>query len=370
MSRSQFGTVQAVSDGKWRIFWQQGGRKRSKTIHGSREDAEIALAQHKLDSKGTVEDVTLNEYWKIAVEPTFINLSERTIYDYERLWTVELQPRFGSCRFSQLNWRFVERNLQEIASAVVQRDSYRLLKKVCNLALRDGLLKSNPVDRSIRLKPYKKKEKVVFLPDELFQIIEKGHKYKHFYCVMLEIGGGLRHEEACAVTQGDISRLEQGGRLYAVINIDKALTTVGGKKVLKGTKNGFSVREVVIGEPFASVLLSMVDRLPISDPATHQANPVTISRNWKRYCANNDIRYAPFSNMRTMFSTLHAEAGSLDSLVSLAMGHSGGTTRSRNYMAQTRAGMILIADSYTDYMYESVRTKTDLDRFIPENASE
>ena len=357
MSRSQFGTIQKLAPDKYRIFWQQGGRKHSETVHGSREDAETALAMHKLDSKGTVADVSMREYWKIAVVPTLSSLSERTRYDYVRLWRVELEPRFGDLRFSQLNWRLAERKLQEISSPVVQRDACRLLKKLCNLAMRDNLLKSNPIDRSIRLKPYKKKDKVVYTPQELMEAIEKGRNHRHFYCVLLEIGGGLRHEEACAVTQGDLEPFEQGGRLYVAVRIDKALTCVGGRKVLKDTKNGFSVREAVLGEPFASELLSMADRLPIADPMMFQANPMTISRNWKRYCANNGIRYAPFSNMRTMFSVLHAEAGSIDSLVSLAMGHSGWTTRSRNYLAQTRAGMVLIADNLTDYLYDNVLTK-------------
>ena len=350
MSRSQFGTIQQVKPDKYRIFWQQGGRKRSETVHGSREDAEIALARHKIDAKGAVSDVRMSDYWKIAVEPTFWSLSERTEYDYRRLWRVELEPRFGNSRFSELNWRFVERNLQEIASPAVQRDCCRLLKKVCNLAVRDGLLLVNPVDRSIRLKPHRKREKVVYTPSELPEIFERGMRYKHFYCVLLEIGGGLRHEEACAVTQGDLEPFEQGGRRYVAVKVDKALTSVGGKKVLKDVKNGFSVREAVIGEPFASRLLSIADRLPAADPMTYQANPITISRNWKRYCANNGIRHAPFSDMRTMFSTLHAEAGSIDSLVSLAMGHSGWTTRSRNYLAQTRAGMVMIADNLSDYL--------------------
>lgn len=348
MSRSQFGTIQAKGDGVWRVFWQQGGRKRSKTVHGSREDAEIFLARMKLDSKGSVDDVKLSEYWDIAVVPTFDSLSPRTIYDYNRLWRVELAPLFGSCRFSELNWRFVERNLAEISSPTVQHDAFRLLKKVCNLALRDGLLKSNPADRSIRLKELKKRPKLTYTCEELLEVLRNGRNHKHFYCVLLEIGGGLRHEEACAVTRDDLETFSQGGRTYVAVEVDKALTTVGGKKVLKGTKNGFSEREVVIGEPFASELLSMADRLPESPES--QANPVTISRNWKRYCANNGIRYVPFAHMRTMFSTLHAEAGSLDSLVSLAMGHSGGTTRSRNYLKQTRAGMILIADNLTDYV--------------------
>ena len=358
MTRSHFGTIQVISDDKCRIFWSQGGRKRSKTVYGGVEEAELLLARMKLESKGAVADVTLSEYWKIAVEPTFDTLAERTVHDYERLWRVELAPQFGDFRFSQLNWRTVERGLGEISSPAVQRDCYRLLKKVCNLAVRDGLLRTNPVDRSIRLKPYRKAEKVVYSPAELMETIGKGRRYRHFYCVLLEIGGGMRHEEACAVTQGDVEPFEQGGRRYVAVKVDKALTCVGGRKVLKSTKNGFSMREVVLGEPFTSELLSMVDRLPIRDPLTYQANPMTISRNWKRYCANNGIRFAPFSNMRTMFSVLHAEAGSIDSLVSLAMGHSGGTTRSRNYMAQTRIGMVMIADNLTDYILGDVPSRT------------
>lgn len=48
-----------------------------------------------------------------------------------------------------------------------------------------------------------------------------------------------------------------------------------------------------------------------------------------------------------------AEAGSPDSLVSLSMGHSDGTTRGRNYQKHTRRGMALVADCLTDYLLES-----------------
>ena len=201
MSRSQFGTIQQVNPCKYRIFWQQGGKKHSETVNGSREDAEIALARHKLESKGSVRDMTLDEYWKVAVEPTFDTLSERTAHDYERLWRVELSPNLGFYMVSQLNWRTVEQGLAKICSPAVQRHAYRVLKKVCNLAVRDGLLRTNPVDRSIRLKPYKKREKMILSREELPDFILSAEKYKNFYLVMLEIGGGLRHEEACAVTQ-------------------------------------------------------------------------------------------------------------------------------------------------------------------------
>lgn len=56
--------------------------------------------------------------------------------------------------------------------------------------------------------------------------------------------------------------------------------------------------------------------------------------------------------MRSIYATWHGEAGSPDSLVSLSMGHSDGTTKGRNYQMSTKKGLILIADLLTDYIYE------------------
>ena len=69
------------------------------------------------------------------------------------------------------------------------------------------------------------------------------------------------------------------------------------------------------------------------------------------YVMEAKIEYVRPGDMRSVFATLHGEAGTPDSLVSLAMGHAdGGSTKARNYQQRTRRGLIVAADSLSDYL--------------------
>lgn len=76
-------------------------------------------------------------------------------------------------------------------------------------------------------------------------------------------------------------------------------------------------------------------------------SPITFTHNWRAWCGDHGVDYIRPGDMRSIWSTWHGEAGSPDSLVSMAMGHSDGSTRGRNYQMNTRRGMALIADSLT-----------------------
>ena len=330
------------------MFWSENGVKRSHRLEGTQADAELYLARVHVKQGGTVSDCLLRDYWNIAVVPTFGGLAERTAYDYQRRWEHDLKPRFGHVPVSALNWRTVETGLSSINSPIVQRDAFRLLKKVLNMAVRDGIIPANPVSGGVKLKPYRKREKALYDRDTVREVLSHAIGFKHYPLIVLELGGGLRHEEACAVTRSDVSEVEYRERMYASVTVSKALTSVDSKKVLKDTKTALSGREVLLGGVFRDALLATCDRLP--ENPREQSSPVTISHNWKRYAMNNGITYIPFANMRTNYSVLHAEAGSLDSLVSLSLGHSDGTTRGRHYMEQTRAGLALIVDNLSDYI--------------------
>lgn len=346
--RRAFGHIENLGGDRWRVWWTDHGRRRSHRLEGTRKDAELFLARMQLETVGRPDDCTLSDYWAIGVLPTFANLSERTAYDYSRLWRVELEPRFGWRRVSEVTWRVAEQGLARISSPIVQRDAYKLLRKVLNMAVRDGMIQANPIAQGVALKPYRKREKVLYGRDDIEGIILRCPPFKHYPLVLLELGGGLRHEEACAVTRSDVERMDWRGRTYAAVSVSKALTSVNSKKVLKEPKTALSGRLVVLGDPFALPLLGMRARLP--EDARLQSSPLTITRNWKRWAGNNGVMHVPFANMRTNYSVLHAEAGSVDSLVSLSMGHSDGSTRGRNYMEQTRAGLCLIADNLADYL--------------------
>ena len=343
--RSNFGHIEKLGPDKCRVFWPENHRKRSKVIYGTLDDAEVFLARKKIEQYGLVSSATTyNEYWDMAVTPTFKGLAETTIADYNRLWNVELQPRIGHHKVSETTWRYVQTVLNEIHSPSVAQHAYRLWKKIGNLAVRDGLLTVNPVDRNIRLKAHKKREKMVLSRDEVLDLLEQAKKSKYLPIICMELGAGLRHEEACAMTRSDVTFEDR----WAILSVSKAATTAQGKVIRKDTKTAFSRRQVACGEPFMSLIQSSIGNLP--ENVENQANPNTISHNWREWCKRHEITYLPFGQMRTQFSVMHQQAGSIDSLVSLAMGHSDGTTRGRNYTVNTLPAMKLLADNLTAFL--------------------
>lgn len=373
MSRSNFGHIQRIAKDKYRIYWDDppkpdGSRnQRSPTIVGTRDDAELALARARVGLYGVESSITYDEYWTTVVQPSFAGLAAKTVSGYERVWWVELSPRIGRMRVSKTTRRLVVSVIGDISAPSVQRAAHRVWKKVCNMAMAEDepLLQVNPVDRNVRMKPHRKRKKGEVEAEAMMRYLAAVRGTRYEALVLQEIGGGLRHEEASAVCKADVARLEERGRLYAAVDVNKALVTVDGRKLLKSTKNEPSERTAIIGEPFASSLLAIAEAAP--GPAlmpgrrpdgetpneTWFANPMHVSRNWSKWCDRNGIEYVRFGDMRTIYSDLHAEAGSLDSLVALSMGHSDGTTRGRNYQRNTRRGMQLIADSLTDYLVES-----------------
>ena len=54
--------------------------------------------------------------------------------------------------------------------------------------------------------------------------------------------------------------------------------------------------------------------------------------------------------MRSVYATLCAEAGCLDSIVSKSMGHTGGSVKDRNYQTATMKALKLNAETFADYV--------------------
>lgn len=359
MARSRFGSITRLGPDYYHVKWTENGRQRSKRIRGARDDALAFLAQRQAEAGGVVSDVTWSVYWRLSVEPSFSSLAEKTAHEYRRVWSVELEPRIGRKSVRATTWRQAEAVLADVSSPTVQRAAMRLWRKMCNMAVRDGMLERNPVDRSIKLKPHSKRRKNVIEAEGMAEWLDaiRGLKYEPVF--LLEVGGGLRHEEACAMVRENVARHEAYGRTYALAIVERGLVTVDGRKVLKDVKNEHSRREVVIGEPFASRLLELCDGVgPLCGTwdggeydARHFTSPATVTHNWRDWCARRGIEYVRPGDMRSVFATLHGEAGTPDSLVSLAMGHAdGGSTKARNYQQRTRRGLIVAADSLSDYL--------------------
>ena len=339
MTRSSFGHIEYVAHRRYRVYWREDGRQRTKRIQGTRDDAEAFLARVRSGS-ASVADCTYSEYWRRFVLPTMDGLAPKTVQGYKQVWSHDLQPAIGSMMVGSTDWRTVQRVLDGIQSPSVQRAAYRLWSKIANMAVRDGILKANPVNRSIKLRQLKKRPKELYGPSELLDVL---HLYcgKYRYLLVLELCAGLRHEEACAVMRGDV-RMEDG---RAVVSVSKALTVVDGVRHLRGTKTALSERLVPLSEPFAS----MLGECWMPETEHQLVLPTTATHNWRKWCEKHDVCYVPFGQMRSNFATLACECAD-SSLVSLYMGHSDGTTRGRNYQQSTMRGMAIVADAFAGYV--------------------
>ena len=382
MSKSRFGTVQHMGADKYRIFWtapQNGGKARfSKVIHGTRDDAETALARARIGLLGADGSCRLRDYWAASVEPTLPDLAAKTAHEYARLRQRELEPRIGALPLGAIDRAAAERALNDIESPTVQRAAYRLLKKVLNMAVRDGAIASHPVDRYIRLAPHRRLYKELVEAPDVAAWMDGVRGSKYEAVLLLELGGGLRVEEACALMwHADVSPAAMGGRVYVSADIRRALVPVaGGGRILKATKTEGSERRILVGEPFASRLMELMPEHPAplcaarpfagGEPAPEDfTSPVTITHNYRTWCKRRGMRYVCPKNLRSSFATLHGEAGSPDSVVSGIMGHTDGTTKGRNYQRVTLRAMAAAADGLAGYLDE-IRTESHtLDAVFP-----
>ena len=370
MTRSHFGAIQRLGKNRYRISAEaephpDGRRRRvSKVVRGTRSEAEIELA--KMCGSGLPATTTWGEFWSMVVDPSLADLSPNTVAEYRRLWNVELRPRIADEKVSGMDWNRANEVLTDISAPTVQRSAGRLLKKMCNMAIRDRshLLAWNPVDRTIEYAPHRKRSKRLVLSEQVAAFMESVRGLKYEPMLLCELGCGLRPEEARALLWEDIRRFELKGEVYCAVNVDKAIVVVENKGLLKSTKNEPSEREAVCGEPFASRLLELAvgKSGPLcpsgrpydpEKPESWYTSPVTIAHNWRQWCDRNGVEHVTEENMRSSYATMMGEAGAPDSVVSGNMGHSDGTTKGEHYQRVTmRAKCMaanLLAESLDDF---------------------
>lgn len=359
-ARSHFGSIQYVSRGKYRVWFYEtvdGDRKRrSKVVHGSRAAAEEFLASKMLCSPTFT--TTYTQFWLSIVKPSMRGLAEKTVYEYERLWERELKPIIGDIAVSETTHGAANRILAQIDPPSVQHAAARLLKKIANMAVDEGLLAASPVNRRTRLDKHVKAEKELISSCDVYDWLDMIRGIKYEKALVACLGGGLRVEEAYALLHSDITPAERDGRLYAAVSVSKALVTVGSDVVLKETKTETSRRTVIIGEPFATVLLDAPSKGPIcsgrepAQPLTARSfsSPGTVTRNYREWCRRRDARYVQPKNLRSSFATMHGEAMTPDSVVSGIMGHDDGSTKGRNYQLVTSEAMMNAADNLANYV--------------------
>lgn len=378
--KRRWGRIETLVPGeKYRIWWpvppdpETGKRERpTEVVYGTYEDADVALARKRVEAKGADMGTTWSQYWDRDILPSMDGLAPRTRSDYIYYFERFLRPEIGSLPVSKTDGKLACRVMEGVDPPYAWHYTYALWKKMCNMAVYDKLIPSNPVNRFIPRKAVEKRRGHELLAEDAFPYILGTRGSRYLFLAICSPIGGLRPEEVYALCSWDLTRLGA----YAAADIYKTVTVVDHKKVFAlKTKTEFSRRRMLFAEPFASMLLEAASEcdgplFPGPKPsgktpnATWFANPDRIRRNWQGWCDRHGMDYVRPGDMRTIYSDWQSEAGTPDSLVEMSMGHKHASTRGRNYMNWSRRDAENVASSLAAYLKSRARCANLL---APEN---
>lgn len=331
MPRSRSGSIRETRPGVWVVRASDGtymGKQRrvSKTVHGDRRDAELALNALQADLTGTLPDaeMTLREYFHAVFLPTRRNLTENTRKSYESHFRNHIEPTFGDKPLQTITRRSIQRWLSELPPTSA-RNYMKTMSAVMNGAVEDGCLETPLILTHMRYprRVYENPLDKVWGVEEAkvaFEVLEGDRVYPVWLAM---IGAGLSRSEACALTSAD---LEWTGGLV-LVNVHKAKVRYDG---IKEPKNPFRQRIVPLVEPFGSRLHS------IADGELWPWKPDWLSVSWRRLFDEgkplDGLPYIPINNMRHTHATLMQSLGVPDTVNARLHGHASVQTSYRHYL--------------------------------------
>lgn len=352
--RSDWGSVKQLKKNVWRIrYWadsEKGYRRQSKTVHGTRRDANDALAALRLDHSKDAPTPTMSDCWKRWLLPYYQkrhengDISDQTLKQYLSIWKAHIRPRWGSYEVDTIRpisvQQWIDTKPPHAASVALN-----ICKKAVNFAQRYEFCDKNVfaidyiMPSSVTIQ---RKSDGMWALEQLLCILDVIHEQYSWLLpsFILCAFGSCRVGESWAVKKSDIELVKVDGIDFAKVSINKQC--LQNDKITETLKNKQSIRTVIVPDGLARYLASIDREWLMSDSNTGKL----ISRHvlafpkhynvWNKALEGLSYDYAPYNRLRASWRTfmqdeLHMETDMLEKM----MGHKGvGVTNAHYYNPQ------------------------------------
>lgn len=201
--------------GKWVVDYRDvSGKRRWKTVDGTRKDADDRLAEivgsgrKATDSKRTFKEAA-NEWMDVHVKA---NCKRSTWYEYDSAMRIHLIPAFGPIPFLKITREMVKKLVADKVKSGLSRSSVRNLivplREMFNHAIDDGAALSNPASRLGRFNYARGDGKKVdpLTKSEVTKLLETMREKMPHYCPLILCAArtGMRAGELAALQWRDI----------------------------------------------------------------------------------------------------------------------------------------------------------------------
>lgn len=328
MARSTWGSIKPKTRGVWELRYTVGGRRRSKTIRGTKAEAERELANLRVTYEDAPTELTVHQFWGKSFHPHIVSdLAESTVNGYEGYYRVHVRPAFGDTLLSELTPMMVQEWLLDMTAGAAKHAKavlMSLLEYACTL----GLLTDNVARRKFTMPKERAKAQRstdTFTLDELIEIYEGCHGEVWEAAYILAAFGGASREESMSPRPEEIEEVDG----FAVVPIYRGVQRLKGEvRIIEHAKNEYREDSVIVPPPYSSRLFELRDACIArgdtwltDDGFGMPVCPNTMATAYKRWFLGRPLRYVPFSNLRNSYSTVMHDAGVPDSMVHKLMRH-------------------------------------------------
>jgi integrase len=256
-------SIKRRPDGKWRARYRDPDGKEHAQHFATRSAAQYWLDVLSGDivrgewidpAAGKVALQVWAKRWLDAVRPT---LKPSTVASYESLLRSRIYPRFGGSPLSAVRPSDVQEWLGGMTADGLSASRVRkcavVLKMVMDAAVRDNLIRTNPV-QGVKPPRIERHEAAYFAPDVVDRIADAMPTEEYRLLVRVLGVGGLRFGEAAALQRQHVDLVRR--RLL----VRESLTEVSGRLVRTATKT-YQHRRVPLPPSIAKALSAHLDGL-------------------------------------------------------------------------------------------------------------
>lgn len=341
--RAAWASLTQVDATTWRIrYWANGPdgyRRRSKTVRGTRKDAERARSELMLAHSEDAPCPTVGEVWRSYAVPDMErraedgDLSPDTLVQYRRWWAKHVEPTWGATPCDSVKPLAIQQWLYGLTRSQAQNATL-VLAKAMDYAVRYGWAPTNPM-RERYVMPGR--STVAERDKGTWTLAELGALWGRLWgswmepAFLLSAFGSARVGESLGVLAGEVERRVVDGVPVALVPISRQVAHHGAK-MAERTKTSESARWLVIVGRAASRLCDIAESMPSDWPLTHDGMGGVVAQgrytdNWRRMGIEH-----PYRNLRNSWQTwMRWELGVETRYIEVLMGHKLKGTTGQHY---------------------------------------
>lgn len=356
--RRSFGSLTTSIKGKkyicrWTENTERGRRRKSRTIHGSRREAELFLSRKQLECSDEKPMPTVDYVFQRFAAPWYEkNIAESTFKNYMRIYQKHIKPKWGECCLDKVK----PLDMQTWLSGFSKNNGNQLLvvlKRIFKIAEKYYPMERNPMSVNYDLEEtMNKRISTIYTFKQACAAFDHLHGSDIEAAFIIACFGGSRSGESIGVRASEVELVEKDGLKLAVFDTVRQMPAAGDEPLPDGKlKTKQSVRTSVVPGKFGVRLHEIAQERIASGyewltvrPDGRPYNRTLLNRRWKSSMEDAPVEYIPFQNLRNSWRTfMQYEMKVSQTLLERLMGHTQKDTSGKYYIRPSRKQVVFAA---------------------------